>query len=235
MCHCDDSFDSANPAMPANASCANDVCPPNPVSTTSDRARTAAITVVMIAPRHSGPRNSSPTTAKATATPTLIFVILAGGTAGSFHPATAPRSGSRSPSTTMATMITRKGNPSRAPYFGNQLTSPCTLVNDDCTSPMARPAPMVGQMLRSWPSRAAPRAGMKNPNVNTPEESWIIGDARMATNAPTTDANPKLSPARNSGENRSTQESPHPTHPTARPGCRVRRGGRQQPQPHTSS
>ena len=103
----------------------------------------------MIAPRQSGPSTSSPPMASTTGTDTLKAVTLAAGTAGSFQVSTDPRSGSPSPITTMAMMITRNGKPSRAPYCGNQLKSTCILVNDDCTSPIARPVKTTGQMYRN--------------------------------------------------------------------------------------
>jgi hypothetical protein len=109
------SFDSENPAIPAKAIWANDVWPPNPVMTTNESAITVAITVVMIAPRHSGPSASSPITAAPTGTSTAIGVTFAAGTAGSFQRSTVPRSGIRSPNSTIATMMTRNGRPSRAP------------------------------------------------------------------------------------------------------------------------
>ena len=108
-------FDSVNPATPANAIWASDVCPAYPVRITNDRAMTTMITVVMIAPRHNGPKNNRPVTAATTGTPTDIGVTRAGGTAGSRHMSTAPRSGSRSPNATIATMMIRNGRPSRAP------------------------------------------------------------------------------------------------------------------------
>ncbi|MFT6764214.1 MAG: hypothetical protein ACJAXA_002880 [Candidatus Aldehydirespiratoraceae bacterium] len=74
------------------------------------------IAEVMIAPRHSGPSVRRPMTASPTGTATLIGVTRGAGTAGNFHVSTEPRSGTRSPSTTMATMITRNGRPSPAPY-----------------------------------------------------------------------------------------------------------------------
>ena len=76
---------------------------------------TLAITEVMIAPRQSGPNNSSPAIANATGIATEPRLTRAGGTVGSLQVSTAPRSGRRSPSATIATMISRNGRPSRAP------------------------------------------------------------------------------------------------------------------------
>ena len=124
-------FDNANPATPAKAICAREVCPPKPVRTTSDNASTDAISVVIIAARHRGPKANRPTTARTMGTRTDTGVTRACGTEGNFQLLTAPRSGSRSPSTTMVTMMTRKGIPSRAPYSGNQLISFCNFVQID--------------------------------------------------------------------------------------------------------
>ena len=154
-------MDSANPATPAMAIWASDACPAKPVSTTSDRASTIAISDVMIAPRHSGPNASRPTTAAITGTSTLSGVSRAGGTAGNFHRSVEPRPGSRSPRTAMVTMITRNGSPSRAPYLGNHVRSTCSLVNADWTMPITSPTATVTPMLRNLPTRAAPSPGMR--------------------------------------------------------------------------
>ena len=132
------------PATPANAIWASDVWPAKPVITTNDSAITVAITVVMIAPRHSGPRARRPATASDNGTSTETGVTLAGGTAGSLKSSTAPRSGNRSPNTTIAMMMIRNGSPSRAPYSGNQLRSTWSLVNVDCAIPIANPVITVG-------------------------------------------------------------------------------------------
>ncbi len=58
----------------------------------------------------------------------------------------------------------------------------------------------VGHTFVKAPMSAAPRAGMRNPNVNTPDESWIIGDARITTTAPIIDASTKLDSASRCGE-----------------------------------
>ena len=92
------------------------------------------------------------------------------------------------------------GSPSWAPYCGNQLTSPCSLVNDDCTMPIVNPVITVGQIDRKRPTMAAPSAGMRNPNVNTVDDNWIIGDAMITMNAPSTDEPTKLPAASNAGE-----------------------------------
>lgn len=99
--------------------------------TTNDSANTDAITVVINAARHNGPKAKRPMTARTMGIVTETTVTLAWGTDGSFQLLTAPRSGRRSPSTTMVTMMTRKGMPSRAPYSGNQLISFCSLVQMD--------------------------------------------------------------------------------------------------------
>ncbi len=109
------SLDSEKPATPANANCASDVWPANPDRITNDSASTVAITVVMMAARHSGPRKISPPTASATGTNTDTGVTFAGGTEGSFQSSTDSREGNRSPARTMTTMMMRKGRPSRAP------------------------------------------------------------------------------------------------------------------------
>ena len=66
--------------------------------------------------------------------------------------------------------------------------------------PIAMPVITVGQTWRNWPISAAPRAGIRKPNVNTPDDSWIIGDAKMTTKAPISELSTKLVPARNVGE-----------------------------------
>lgn len=155
------SLERANPATPAMAIWASDAWPANPVSTTSDSASTMAISEVMIAARHSGPNASRPTTAASTGTSTLTGVSRAGGTGGSFQRSVAPRPGRRSPCTAMATMITRNGRPSLAPYLGNQERSTCSLVKADWTIPIASPTATVTPMLRNLPTSAAPSAGMR--------------------------------------------------------------------------
>ena len=65
----------------------------------------------MMAPRHSGPSTNNPTIASATGVTTLIADTFAGGTVGSRQVSTEPRSGNRSPNTTIATMMTRNGKP----------------------------------------------------------------------------------------------------------------------------
>lgn len=97
-------------------------------------------------------------------------------------------------------MITKKGKPWRAPYWGNQLMAPCILVNVDCTMPIAIPVMTVGQTFRNLPMSAAPRAGIRNPKVKMPDDSWIVGDAKMITKAPINELNTKLAPARKVGE-----------------------------------
>ncbi len=97
-------------------------------------------------------------------------------------------------------MITRNGRPSRAPYCGNQLKSVCILVKLDCTRPMASPVSTVGHTFVNAPMSAAPRAGIRYPNVNTPDDSWIIGDARITATAPMSDARMKLACANSWGE-----------------------------------
>ena len=87
--------------------------------------------VVIKAARQSGPNANKPISASAVGTNTENGVIRAGGTDGSFQLLTAPRSGSRSPSKTIVTIITINGIPSRAPYSGNQLMSFCNFVQID--------------------------------------------------------------------------------------------------------
>lgn len=151
----------ANPATPAKAIWASDVWPPKPVRITRESANTTAMVVVMIAPRQSGPRNNSPAMASPGGANTVRGVILARGTAGSFQLSTAPRSGSRSPSATMATMITMNGNPSRAPYSGNQPKLACSFVKTDWIIPIAIPTATVGMGFLNSPMRAAPTAGIR--------------------------------------------------------------------------
>ncbi len=74
------------------------------------------------------------------------------------------------------------------------------MVKLDCTIPIAKPVITVGTMKRKLPTNAAPIAGIRKPNVNTVELSWIMGAARMAMNPLTTLARTKLNPARNVGE-----------------------------------
>ena len=119
----------------------------------------------MIAARHNGPRNTNPAMAITNGKPIENTDNFAAGTEGRRQLLTDPRSGNRSPSTTIVTMMIRNGKPSRAPYSGHQLTSFWSLVNIDCTMPMSRPVMSVGQNKRKRPMRAAPRAGMRKPNV----------------------------------------------------------------------
>ena len=78
--------------------------------------------------------------------------------------------------------------------------SPCILVNVDCTMPIAMPVITVGHTFRNLPISAAPSAGIRKPNVKMPDESWIIGDAKITTNAPISELSTKLAPARKVGE-----------------------------------
>ena len=101
--------------------------------------------MVINAARQSGPNANRPITANTMGTSTEMGVTRACGTDGNFQLLTAPRSGRRSPSTTMVTMMTRKGMPSRAPYSGNQLISFCSFVQIDCPMPINTPVMSVGQ------------------------------------------------------------------------------------------
>ena len=153
-----------------------------------------------MAARHNGPKKRMPADAIKMGTPAENQVTFAGGTYGSFQPPTEPRSGRRSPDTIMVTMMTINGRPSRIPYSGHQLKSICILVNVLCTIPMATPVNTVGQKLRNLPMSAAPKAGIKKPNVKIEPLSCTSGEAKIATTAPTTDEITQPEAARKSGE-----------------------------------
>ena len=63
---------------------------------------------------------------------------------------------------------------------------------------------------------AAPSAGTRNANVNTVDDSWIIGDARITTSAPISDATTKLPAA---STRASSRAAPRPSRSRPQRGC----------------
>ncbi len=118
MCCSSASLDRRNPLTPASTSCASEICPTNPVSTTNDSEMTMPTNVLVIPNRPFGVASrSSVTNVTAIAIgPTTSRLIRPGvGANGSRPELIAPRVGSASPRRNKTSTITTNGRSSPTP------------------------------------------------------------------------------------------------------------------------
>ena len=200
------SLESANPDTPASVICASEICPRNPVRTTSDRQMTVPTSVMVIAVRHCELSVSRPSRQSPPAITARTATLAGRGEKGRRPAAIVPLVGSRSPRRKSTSTMRRNGSASLTPGIGpdpacgNQSFVPRN-PNHDWVMAIPKAAPVVSQNELKLPSNAAASAATMRSDTVKGSMKLLIDAARMPNAPVSTVDRTQLVPASTSGEN----------------------------------
>ena len=190
---------SRNPATPARVSCASEICPVNPVTTTYDRPMTAKISVVTNAARV-GPDSTRISSAAPAVATTLVRSSARGrGAAARSWRRITPRLGSGRLRTSRTTRISTSGTSSASPDPGSHVFCDLRKSISDWSMPIAKPPITTGPTRSKAPSSAVASAGTMK-RVYWIGTNGTIGAIRMPAMPHTTALSIQLAAAIRSGD-----------------------------------